>query len=193
MMRKSAGYKWNDGMCDQSFRALCETAPVSYYLMVQCCFLFITVQPPYFAPPGGHKIKTAKQQRYSLLRGIHTSRHLRHKRNAFNSTNTHQTQCCLAKNCQIFEGYMGVSDASCFIFLVFFALSSIISAARSKRQSFLSNSSLETADLDKKCTTNIANSRWHPRLHQLTHVLRVDNPLHSSSSSSFWATQGYRD
>ena len=60
MMRKSAGYKWNDGMCDQSFRALCETAPVSYYLMVQCCFLFITVQPPYFAPPGGHKIKTAK-------------------------------------------------------------------------------------------------------------------------------------
>ena len=29
MMRKNAGYKWVDGMCDPSLRALCETEPVS--------------------------------------------------------------------------------------------------------------------------------------------------------------------
>ena len=29
MMRKNAGYKWVDGMCDPSLRALFETEPVS--------------------------------------------------------------------------------------------------------------------------------------------------------------------
>ena len=119
-----------------------------------------TVQPPYFAEHGGHGIKTAKYQRYSLFRGVCGRAISRQQRNALEILKYFVSQPKI-KRFSKFKVLPDLKNAVQLIGIVVEALSLIITAVTRENDALRLNFIILMADLGPQRNLNNQN-RWRP-------------------------------